>query len=419
MSVTLLPALLLLALSVPVSASADQPSFAFVPAPSLGTTSAAATAGSVWDVALAGTGGATTTEVRRVDPGGVRSTTVLPSGDGRFVQVRSPLTPQPHGGMALVTAERVPATGATVAVRLQRFDRHGALAETTELPPVARGAAAFAVGRHGTVWFARACAGAAYRRDPRGRLTRVAIGRAPCGPARAEEALTEIALAPSGGVWIGNEPLGRIVRVDRRGRVSTWRPAPDPLTTDVALATGGLRLDPRGGVALTAPHEVSTQPQACVARVLPDGRLRRLRRLPCVFDGAGALLRWSSSEVVVRGAAGGPVRRLPAPDGRELAGVVPLPDGRVAYVAGRLDLSGSDPHHPPTWTDLAVGTVGARGLSAPHAAADAGLGGLHGGGGSSGLSPLAAGDGALWVPAASTDAQGAVTRGYLRVTLPR
>lgn len=238
-----------------------------------------------------------------------------PGGGATYTEVLTKPSWLSDGGAALVVRK----SGSSLAtdVKLLRFDARGKLLGSSSLPQSARRAISFAVANDGTVWWARNCLDALYRRDPSGEVTLTRLPKRGCGAERedgstapAEENGTALTLAADGGVWLMSVCKPRLVRLAPDGSVRQWERfaarcrtpgdydsyvVPPTVTAD---QTGGIawsgykssgRIDTRGrivqydpsgaggffdlaGTAWTMRARIAANPTTVTPLRVPDGR---------------------------------------------------------------------------------------------------------------------------------------------------
>jgi sugar lactone lactonase YvrE len=257
------------------------------------------------------------------------------------ITTRTPLVPQPDGGMALVVSgwgalpRHLPA--------LVRVDARGKRARAVTLPRSARTADAFAVGGDGAVWYVDTCADTLYRWHAGERLGRYRMRPEICAGTESSSALT---VGPDGAVWFVNALQGRVIRRDARGRMRQWNFKPSERGYGKTLVVA----DPRGGsVAFSDGSPWATT----------GGIVTRAGRYVASYLGApafginGRVWQAGKGRVIAR-SAGGKVTSISLSPRVDPVDLAVARDGALWFTAGAFE---APPSSESFFTSMSIGTV--------------------------------------------------------------
>ncbi len=221
-------------------------------------------------------------------------------------------TPLGDGGMGVVVAQQSgSAPGVVHGVALVRVAAGGGDPQATQLPSQAQPAAGFGIAGDGTVWFARACADALYRRTPSGAVTRIPLRRLGCGGQAVEEQGSTVTVAPDASVWFVNLCQGRVAHVSRTLSVREWRTP--SITCDLADRDGfspaSITLEPQGGIAFFSGLGQGA------GRITPSGTIEPIRAAGPIDATPDGTLWLASTSGLGALASSGTVRPVPLAPG--------------------------------------------------------------------------------------------------------
>ncbi|ADB51929.1 hypothetical protein Cwoe_3511 [Conexibacter woesei DSM 14684] len=269
-------------------------------------------------------------------------------------------------------------------IALARTDAMGSSLKLTSLPEAARGAFGFALEADGTVWFARACKDAIYRRLPSGKLTRFQLRGVGCS--ESAEGNSGMIVGPDGAAWLVNLAQKRAARVDANGRVREWRVAV-PEEMNLWGRSTQLAADPRGGLAFADAAQPG-EPQIS-GRVTATGKVRLSETAGTPAFGSDGTLWETTTRGLRRTAPDGRTTDITVPGAPDVFAVALARDGAPWFLGGTL---WSGPSLPSEYLSLVAGGVPPGTESEVPAAAIAAIP-AHS---SQGNGIALGGDGAIW-----------------------